>query len=141
MTSDLVYALDFDGVICDSVGESSIAAVRAACDFFPDTTFPTDPDGNTAHWVYDALRAVRPAISTGYENVVLARWLSGIQKDDVQEKFVESVLEDWEAIKEALMADWEVSKDDLVEAFGHARDKWIEKDLDSWVNANRMYEP
>lgn len=138
-SSNLVYALDFDGVICDSVGESSQAAVRAAKSVFPSTVFPTGDDGNTAQWVFDALRAVRPSISTGYENVVLARMLADIDENDVQQKFVQPVLKDWDRIRDELMADWQIPKDDFVDAFGHARDSWIEQDCDSWIEANRMY--
>lgn len=136
--SSAVYALDFDGVICDSVGESSETAFRAARAVWPELTFDEDDSGRPAEWLITAMRAVRPVIETGYENVLLARMLSVVDEPNAQAKFVEPVLEDWPSLRDQVMEQWGESKEHLVEAFGNTRDVWIEQDMEGWINANRM---
>lgn len=35
------------------------------------------------------------------------------------------------------MEEWTENRDDLVDLFGKVRDEWMEKDLATWVSANR----
>lgn len=35
------------------------------------------------------------------------------------------------------MEEWGENRDDLVNLFGKVRDEWMEKDLTTWVGANR----
>jgi hypothetical protein len=98
-----LYALDFDGVVCDSVGESAQAAwlvrspacplrsrpvveqlltahphartpAQAAEKLWPDV-FATPAAAAQRGRVLEEMRRVRPVIETGYENVVQARLL------------------------------------------------------------------
>ncbi|KAI9107578.1 hypothetical protein K1719_021615 [Acacia pycnantha] len=58
-----LYALDFDGVLCDSCGESSISAVKAAKVRWPGLF---DCVGSaTEDWIIDQMHAVRPVVETG----------------------------------------------------------------------------
>ena len=68
-----LFALDFDGVVCDSVGESAVSAWRAAAAEWPGEF--SSASGADRERVLQGLRAVRPVVETGYENLLLARLL------------------------------------------------------------------
>jgi hypothetical protein len=59
-----VWAFDFDGVVCDSVGESSLSAWRAAAVQWPDV-FRTPEAEAQQDRVVEGMRAVRPVVETG----------------------------------------------------------------------------
>jgi len=142
--SSVVYALDFDGVICDSCGESAQAAFLAAKKVWPEildvprwTEMPT--------WMEKKMRELRPVIETGYENVMLIRLL--VQEARAAENSsrgtrpltVGEIMANWQDLKDKLLRDWGASKEELIEAFGGVRDDWMERDLQSWIDANRLY--
>ncbi|KAL9228911.1 hypothetical protein vseg_004441 [Gypsophila vaccaria] len=142
MGEDL-YALDFDGVICDSCGESSLSAVKAA-----KVRWPTIFDGVDAvleDWIVDQMHTVRPVVETGYENLLLVRLLleirlPSIRKSSVAEGLtIEGILENWSKLKPIIMEEWGENREFLVDLFGKIRDEWIEKDLATWIGANRLY--
>jgi hypothetical protein len=73
-----IVALDFDGVLCNSVGESTRTAYRCIQEHYPevlqDTEWDKDPkDGNPPDWLMFKMRQLRPVVETGYENILLAR--------------------------------------------------------------------
>ena len=59
-----MWAFDFDGVVCDSVGESSLSAWRAAAVQWPDV-FRTPEAEAQQERVVEGMRAVRPVVETG----------------------------------------------------------------------------
>lgn len=132
---NIVYALDFDGVICDSVTESSQTALKAAAKQWPHLAIPTSP---FPPHMLTALRDVRPVIETGFENVLLARLVADTTAHTADTAFVQPVLREWQTMRDRLMQEWAVTKDELVECFGSVRDEWIESDLNSWIDANRL---
>lgn len=131
----VVYALDFDGVLCDSVSESSTTALKSALNLWPELNAdePFNP-----HLV-SALSQIRPVIETGYEYVLLGRLAIETEPHLLKENFITPVLDDWASIRDGLMDKWGKTKDELVAVFGSTRDDWIENNTDSWVTANRMY--
>ena len=52
---------------------------------------------------------------------------------------IEGILENWSKLKPVIMEAWDEkdNKDELIELFGKIRDEWIEKDLATWIGANR----
>ncbi|GMY23682.1 Ribosomal RNA small subunit methyltransferase G [Fagus crenata] len=138
-----LYALDFDGVLCDSCGESSRSAVKAAKVRWP--ALFDGVDSTTEDAIVDQMHRVRPVVETGYENLLLVRLLlemriPSIQKSSVAEGLtVEGILENWSKLKPIIMEEWAESRDALVDLFGKVRDEWIEKDLATWISANRFY--
>uniref|UniRef100_A0A8R7QWC4 Uncharacterized protein n=1 Tax=Triticum urartu TaxID=4572 RepID=A0A8R7QWC4_TRIUA len=72
-----LYALDFDGVFCDSCGESSLSAVKAAKVRWP-WVFE-QVDAALEEWIVEQMHTLRPVIETGYENLLLVRLLVEIQ--------------------------------------------------------------
>ena len=59
-----LWALDFDGVVCDSVGESSLSAWKAATALWPDI-FDTDAARDAKAGILEDMRVVRPVVETG----------------------------------------------------------------------------
>ena len=127
-----VLALDFDGVVCDSSGESSISAWIASEKYWPDAYSSTEAKSRRQD-VIDQTSAVRPIVETGYENMLLSRALLEGKST------VDEILENWDEIRPELMEEWNVNRDELVRAFGGTRDAWIKEDEDSWVANNKLY--
>ena len=59
-----LWALDFDGVVCDSVGESSLSAWKAATALWPQV-FDTDSARDAKDRILKDMRIVRPVVETG----------------------------------------------------------------------------
>lgn len=138
-----LYALDFDGVLCDSCGESSLSAVKAAKVRWPNLF--EDVDSTLVDWIVDQMHVVRPVVETGYENLLLVRLLlemrlPSIRKSSVSEGLtVERILDNWLKLKPIIMEEWGEQREELIDLFGKVRDEWMEKDLASWIGANRFY--
>ncbi|XP_044493485.1 uncharacterized protein LOC123216896 isoform X2 [Mangifera indica] len=139
-----LYALDFDGVLCDSCGESSLSAVKAAKVRWPGLF--DGVDSAMEDWILDQMYTVRPVVETGYENLLLVRLLlemrlPSIRKSSVAEGLtVEGILENWSKLKPVIMEEWgENSRDALIDLFGKVRDEWMDMDLETWIGANRFY--
>ncbi|XP_050386470.1 uncharacterized protein LOC126802803 isoform X2 [Argentina anserina] len=138
-----LYALDFDGVICDSCGESSLSAVKAAKVRWP--ALFNGVDSTLESWVLDQMRIVRPVVETGYENLLLVRLLlemrvPSMRKSSVVEGLtVEGILERWSELKPVIMEQWGENRDGLIDLFGKVRDEWMDQDLETWIGANRLY--
>lgn len=139
MSDPFVYALDFDGVICDSANESSRTALLAAKAKWPHLSLPSQPQHRFPQPLVEALRTVRPVIETGYENVILGRLVAEADENDLQNQFIDPVMDDWPALRDNLMTEWELDKDELISVFGGVRDGWINDDLLSWLNTNKLY--
>lgn len=50
---------------------------------------------------------------------------------------VDGILGSWGKIKPVIMEAWDEDKDALIDLFGKVRDDWINKDLTTWIGANR----
>lgn len=137
--AEVVYALDFDGVLCDSCDESSVSGVRAAVDLWGRDVMDIDVS-DIATWLLRGMRIARPAIHTGWENVVIARALHEAGEsscDALATSF--TVPTGWDERRDTWVTSWGVDKDALVEAFAGARDKWISEDREGWIRTNRFY--
>ncbi|KAI8469636.1 MAG: hypothetical protein J3K34DRAFT_454173 [Monoraphidium minutum] len=127
-----VIALDFDGVICDSVGESSLTAFKAAALQWPEV-FATPEAEAAKPKLVEQMRVVRPVVETGYENTVQIRALyEGVAVDDMLARWHSGMLDD-------LMVKWALDRKEMVHAFGRVRDDWIAADLAGWLAPNRIY--
>ncbi|RAL48937.1 hypothetical protein DM860_001257 [Cuscuta australis] len=138
-----LYALDFDGVLCDSCGESSQSALKAAKVRWP-SLFET-VDSSLEGWIVDQMHIVRPVVETGYENVLLVRLLleirvPSVRKSSVAEGLtVDDILENWRTIKPVVIEEWNENRDDLIDLFGKVRDEWMDNDMCTWIGSNRFY--
>ncbi|XP_030489995.2 uncharacterized protein LOC115706475 [Cannabis sativa] len=138
-----LYALDFDRVLCDSCGESSVSAVKAAKVRWPGLF--DNVDSTLESWIVEQMFTVRPVVETGYENLLLVRLLlemriPSIRKSSVSEGLtVEGILDNWSKLKPVIMEEWDENREILIDLFGKVRDEWLENDLDTWIGANRFY--
>ncbi|XP_026663639.2 uncharacterized protein LOC103715476 isoform X2 [Phoenix dactylifera] len=142
MAGDL-YALDFDGVLCDSCGESSLSAVKAAKIRWP--SLFDGVDSSLEEWIVDQMHILRPVVETGYENLLLVRLLLELQMPSIRKSSVadgltiEAILNNWSQLKPIIMKEWNEDRDALIDLFGRVRDNWMQTDLSGWIGANRFY--
>ncbi len=127
MKKSVIYALDFDGVICDSTIETGISGWKAAAQIWTDFTTPLPPSG-----LIEQFRQVRPVMGTGYEAILIVRLLHNGET-------VEAIMDQYEEKKQKLIKDSKLSVDMLKKLFEETRDHWIEKDLDDWVGMNPLF--
>lgn len=119
-----VYVFDFDGVICDSVGENILTAWRAAAPAGMARTPPADIEAR--------FRACRPVIETGHQNIPLLHLLlHGYE--------VEQILSGFEQLHRDYLAEHGHSEADSMAAFGKARAAWQAEDLQDWFSAQGFY--
>ena len=50
---------------------------------------------------------------------------------------VEGILENWSKLKPVITEEWDENRDALIDLFGEVRDEWLDKDLATWIGANR----
>lgn len=127
MNTTTLYALDFDGVICDSAIETGMTGWLAARQIWPDMP-DTISQENLAQF-----RHVRPMIETGYEAILAMRLL-------FQGYTPENLLADYQDLTAKLLAEPGVSVESLKTLFGATRDAWIKRDLESWIANNPLFE-
>ncbi len=127
MKQAVIYALDFDGVICDSALETGISGWKVACHLWGDFRAPLP-----TQQVIDDFRKVRPMMGTGYEAIVINKLLHDGET-------VESIVNNYEAKKAAVIQDSGLEIDGLKRLFGETRDAWIHEDIDDWVEKNPLF--
>ena len=119
-----IYALDFDGVICDSAVETAITGWKAATHVWPDmaNTIPED-----SH--IEQFRALRPGLETGYEAIIMMRLLQ-------QGESVTSIQANISRFINELGADTALLK----QLFGETRDQWIQHARNEWIAMNPLFD-
>ncbi len=126
MNNSIIYALDFDGVICDSAVETAITGWKAA------TTLWKDMPAAVPQTMIDKFRLIRPIIETGYEAILAMRLL-------YLEEPIEAIYSDYGDKIQILLQDANITVDDLKKLFGETRDVWIASDLADWINMNPLF--
>lgn len=122
-----VWCLDFDGVVCDSAGETGATGWRGAAQLWPERFAGPAPADYIA-----AFRQVRPALETGYESILLARLL----RDGVTPA---QILADFRRLGPELLARLGLERQALIALFGSTRDRWIAADLPGWLGCHGFY--
>ena len=127
MKQSIIYALDFDGVICDSALETGISAWKAAAKIWDDFLTPLPPD-----YVSDQFRQIRPIMGTGYEAILIVRLLNNGET-------VDAIMQAYAYKTQQVMDASNLTVDGLKVLFGETRDEWIEQDLDQWIEMNPLF--
>lgn len=127
MKQSIIYALDFDGVICDSAIETGVAGWKAAMKIWDDIVTPL-PSQN----ILDQFREARPLIETGYEAILTMKMLNDGEQ-------VETISKDFANKKDKLMKSSDLDTEFLKKLFGETRDKWIKDDLNEWLEMNPLF--
>ena len=126
MNNSIIYALDFDGVICDSAVETAITGWKAAGSIWEDMPKAV-PQA-----MINQFRLIRPNIETGYEAILAMRLL-------YLGETIESIDSGYGDKSQTLLKEAQVTVDDLKKLFGETRDVWIANDLTEWVNMNPLF--
>jgi phosphoglycolate phosphatase-like HAD superfamily hydrolase len=127
MSYPIIYVLDFDGVICESVQETAITGWKAASSIW------SDMPGAPLQEKIDQFRLVRPIIETGYEAILTMRLL-------YLNEPIEVIHNSYSEKFKVLMEDANLTVDGLKKLFGDTRDAWIKQDVNDWVNMNPLYD-
>ncbi|NJN45892.1 MAG: HAD family hydrolase [Candidatus Competibacteraceae bacterium] len=122
-----VFALDFDGVLCDSAAESAVTAWRAGTRIWSDWQGLEPPPHCLSRFL-----ALRPLIETGYQTVLLLRLIELGHSDAV-------ITERFSELSEQLLKETDQPAAYLAQLFGAARDEWIARDLPGWLARQRFY--
>lgn len=126
MNKPITYALDFDGVICDSAVETGITGWKAACKLWDDMPESVPPEK------IEQFRQVRPIIETGYEAILAMRLL-------YLGASIQSLQDDFSGKSQNLLQEAKVSVEALKTLFGSIRDQWITDDLAGWIAQNPLF--
>ena len=127
MENSVIYALDFDGVICDSAVETGITGWKAANVLWDDM-----PEDLPPQPLIDQFRHVRPIIETGYEAILVMRMLYEGEK-------LNAIFTGFSLKKEEMVEKSGKNTDFLKKLFGETRDAWILASLDEWVRMNPLF--
>jgi len=123
-----IHALDFDGVLCDSVIETAITAWRLSQNIWNDM-----PKREVAPEMIDDFREVRPFLKTGYEAILIIRLLYlGVS--------VKRICSDYNAEIQKIIEKENLDIEVLKKLFGEARDQWIDDSLEEWVAMNPLFD-
>ncbi|MEO0458333.1 MAG: HAD family hydrolase [Cyanobacteria bacterium P01_A01_bin.114] len=121
-----VIAFDFDGVICDGLIEYFKTAWQAYCQLFKPAD-QTPPEGLTARFY-----KLRPVIETGWEMPLMLK--------AVLEGYADAeIMEQWPKMAEPWLTAAGLSPKDAANAVDGVRDRWIQSDLDSWLEQHQFY--
>jgi phosphoglycolate phosphatase-like HAD superfamily hydrolase len=140
-----ILALDFDGVLCKSDGESSYSSIIAAREQWPEEcTISYSFEFNR---VRQYISQLRPIIETGYENMVLVRYILELLRvegecdvDTGCTVDITPLLKEWcPELRDELIEKYNTDKKTLINMFGNVRDRIIEERYQFWVELNEIY--
>jgi phosphoglycolate phosphatase-like HAD superfamily hydrolase len=122
-----VFALDFDGVLCDSASEGAVTAWRSGGKIWPEWRGPEPPEDCRVRFVQ-----LRPLVETGYQMPLLMRLIH----DHINDA---EILSGFGPLCDGLMKSHGLTRPQLVDLFGQARDEWIAQDSADWLSRHRFY--
>jgi len=127
MKNTVIYALDFDGVLCDSAIETGITGWKAATHIWPDMKADLP-----ASDMIERFRLLRPVIETGYEAILVMRLLFlGHDLDDIFADFSEKTQQLIEQSGNDIAL--------LKQLFGQTRETWIDNNSRQWLEMNPLF--
>ena len=127
MSNSIIYALDFDGVICDSAVETALTGWKAASSLWQEMP------ATAPQIAIERFRSIRPIIETGYESILAMRLL-------YLNEPLDAICNNPTSKMAALMQEANIDVDGLKQLFGDTRDAWIASDLTGWLNMNPLFE-
>ena len=143
----MIWALDFDGVLCDSVVETCTTGFRAAVRLWPGA-FNEFADSDLSllfmpDWLDTSMRSVRPVLETGYETMLFARRLVEGRRDAAEGNLNNAsaqLVANWSRNERDLaIAAYGTTKEALIKAFGDERDLWRSRNEHEWLHTNRFF--
>jgi phosphoglycolate phosphatase-like HAD superfamily hydrolase len=127
MIAPKLLALDFDGVICDTIHELLKSTWQVYREIWPAGGDGPPPEAAAAYV------RLRPALEVGWESPVLLRAvIEGIPEASLFRDFQKT----W---CPRLLQAHRLNREDLAARFDAARDAWIRTDLQGWLASNHFY--
>lgn len=126
MTNTIVYALDFDGVICDSALETGTAGWKAALHLWPEMS-THQPSA-----LLEQFRQARPILETGYEAILIVRLL-------FLGKSPANIVANFHVQKQAVIDSAGQDINALKKLFSAIRDNWIQEAPTEWAQLNPLF--
>jgi phosphoglycolate phosphatase-like HAD superfamily hydrolase len=122
------FALDFDGVLCDSAAETAASAWKCAWELWPELlTTQQIPEEMT-----DRFLRVRPYLETGWQSVLMLRML-------LEKQPLSAFQNELEQNCQRLLQDSGLDTASMIRKFAQSRDHWIQEDQQGWLNSHRFY--
>ncbi|MCK5813356.1 MAG: HAD family hydrolase [Cocleimonas sp.] len=122
-----IYALDFDGVICDSAIETAVTGWKAARKIWSDM-----PNANPSQHLINDFRQVRPLLETGYEAISIMRLL-------YLDITVSSLSQHYQQQLSSFIQTENLKIEQLKKLFGNTRDHWIKQSPQQWLAMNPLF--
>ncbi|GAB5036962.1 haloacid dehalogenase [Nannochloropsis oceanica] len=129
----LLWAFDFDGVLCHSAKELCLTGWAAAQEFWPSETqtWPKRPGPATLSSFY----RVRPVVETGWEVMLINR---ALQEGEYS---ADTILKEYTAsLRESLMKEYGGhAPEAYMDTFRSVRQAWMTRDERGWLSENDFY--
>jgi len=122
-----VFALDFDGVLCDSARETGITGWKAAATLWEDIVGKLPPRP-----LLERYCRARPVIETGYQAILMMRLL----KDGEDP---EALLETFPHRSREVVERSGTDTAGLKRLYGAVRDRWLRDDPQEWLALSPLY--
>ena len=123
-----LFALDFDGVLCDSAAETAASAWKCAWELWPELLkTPKIPEEMT-----DQFLQVRPCLETGWQSVLMLRML-------LEKQPLSAFRNELAQHCQRLLQDSGQDTESMIRKFAQSRDRWIREDQQDWLNSHRFY--
>ena len=129
-TATPFLCLDFDGVICDSVEESSITAWKQAKARWPEVI-----PGDDWQPFLAPMRRLRPVIHAGHEQAPLIRLIAEAEFSEAE------IAARWSELLPDRLERWDADPAELLADYGAVRDRWIAEDPEDWLGRHGFYPP
>lgn len=126
MSKTKLYALDFDGVICDSAIETGVTGWKVAGQLWPDMPAETPIE------MLERFRQLRPVMETGYEAILIMRML-------FEGTAPRLLLDQFKTQTQNLIHRDKLNITELKRRFGEQRDICIQDHLDEWILMNPLF--
>ncbi|WP_299873541.1 HAD family hydrolase [uncultured Cocleimonas sp.] len=128
MNYKTLYALDFDGVICNSAIETARTSWKAAQTLWPDMQYEEITESRIQAFVN-----MRPCLEVGYEALLIMRLLQ-------QQTDLATDCSNYHEQIQSLISDNDFNVDALQMLFGRTRDETIQKDEAAWLSNNPLFD-
>ncbi len=156
----ILYCLDFDGVLCDSVHETFLSGWKACKILWSDTEDDHwmqiyENDSKKMNQLEQDFRYVRPILYVGWEAILLIRLLAvGYEQEiagttlDVSNSISTRDAVFWGFhnsdaecdFRNHVLQSWGLGVSEYGDAMAKARNTWIQEDEASWIDAHGFYE-
>ena len=128
MTTKTLFAIDFDGVICDSAVETAMTGWKVAQGIWGDMQDQPITDKHIQQF-----RQIRPQLEFGYEAILIMRLLQqGVAVSDINDNYHPRL--------DAVIEGDDLSIDTLKSTFGATRDRQIQQDETAWIASNPLFD-